>query len=83
MPRYYFHLTDGKQVVKSHEGLELPGNAAAREEAVRLARELKQETVSPGRKWDDWFVTIVDQHGKQVDSVPIAAVPEDPQLPLT
>jgi hypothetical protein len=83
MPRYYFHLTDGKQVIKTHEGLELPGNAAAREEAARLARQLKQDDVLPDRKWDDWFVTIVDQHGKRVDTVPIAAVPKEPPLPLT
>ena len=29
MPRYYFHLTDGKQVLNNHKGIDLPGNAAA------------------------------------------------------
>jgi hypothetical protein len=82
MPRYYFRLTDGQQVVKTHEGLDLPGNAAAREEAVRLARQLKQDKALQGRKWDDWFVTIVDQHGKEVDTVPIAAVPDEPLSPV-
>jgi hypothetical protein len=80
MPRYHFHLTDGTHVLKTHQGLELPGNAAAREEAVRLARELKNGTVLPGRKWDAWFVSIVDQHGHQVDTVPIGGVPEEPSL---
>ena len=42
MPRYYFHLTDGKQVLNNHKGIDLPGNAAAREDAVALARDLKQ-----------------------------------------
>jgi hypothetical protein len=32
MPRYYFHLTDGKETLKNPKGLDLPGNAAAREE---------------------------------------------------
>jgi hypothetical protein len=80
MPRYYFRLTDGEQVVNTHEGLELPGNAAAREEATMLARELKHDRALQGRKWDDWFVAVVDQHGKQVETVPIAAVPDDPPL---
>ena len=78
MPRYYFRLTDGEQVVKTQEGLELPGNAAAREEATRLARELKRDRALQGRKWDDWFVAVVDQHGKQIEAVPIAAVPDEP-----
>jgi hypothetical protein len=80
MPRYYFRLTDGEQVVKTPEGLDLPGNAAAREEAVKLARELKHDKTLQGRKWDDWFVAVVDQHGKQVETVPIAAVPDESPL---
>jgi hypothetical protein len=27
--RYYFHLTDGKQVLNNHKGIDLSGNAAA------------------------------------------------------
>jgi hypothetical protein len=29
MPRYYFHLTGGKQVLNNHKGIDLSGNAAA------------------------------------------------------
>jgi hypothetical protein len=75
MPRYYFHLTDGKEVLTNHKGLDLPGNAAAREEALVLARDLKQGKVMPGWNWDGWLVSIVDQHGHKVDSVPITAAP--------
>jgi hypothetical protein len=75
MPRYYFRLTKGSEVVKIPEGIDLPGNAAAREEAVALARDLKTGKIQPDRKWDGWIVTIVDQHGHPVDSVPIGAVP--------
>ncbi len=38
MPRYYFHLTDGKQVLNNHKGIDLPGNAAAREDAAAGTR---------------------------------------------
>jgi hypothetical protein len=41
MPRYFFHLTDGEQVLDNHKGIDLPGNAAARDDAVVLARDLK------------------------------------------
>ena len=37
MARYYFHLSDGKQVLNNHKGIDLPGNAAAREDALVLA----------------------------------------------
>jgi hypothetical protein len=46
MPRYYFHLTDGKQVLNNHKGID--GNAAAREDAVALARDLEHGVVMPG-----------------------------------
>jgi hypothetical protein len=82
MPRYHFHLTDGKEVVNPAKGLELPGNAAAREEALALARELKDGKVMPGRKWDGWFVEIKDDHGHRVDLVPVDLAPDEPS-PLT
>jgi len=33
--------------------------------------------VKLGRNWQGWFVTVVDQHGHQVDSVPIADMPDE------
>src|SRR3974377_1564655 len=69
MPRYYFHLSDGKQVLNNHKGIDLSGNAAAREDALALAPDLKTGAVMPGWDWSGWFVTIVDaacdQRGKE------------------
>lgn len=78
MPRYYFRLVKDNEVVKIPEGVDLPGNAAAREEAVALARDLQAGKLQPDRRWEGWLVTIVDQHGHTVDSVPIDLVPPDP-----
>ncbi len=72
MARFYFRLTDGNQVLNNHEGIDLPGRAAARENAVALARDLRLGAVMPGFQWGGWFVTVVDEHGHQVDQVPIA-----------
>jgi hypothetical protein len=72
MPRYYFHLTKGKQVLDNHQGVDLPGNAAALTDAVALARDLKQGVTMRGWDWTGWFVTIIDQHGRKVDEVPVA-----------
>jgi hypothetical protein len=52
MPRYYFHLTDGKQVLNNHKGIDLSGNAAARDDALALARDLKHGAVMPGVELD-------------------------------
>ena len=72
MPRYYFHLTDGAQILYNHKGIDLSGNAAARDDAVALARDLKHGVVMPGWNWVGWFVVILDQHGHKIDEVPIA-----------
>ena len=77
MPRYYFHLTDGKSVLDNHQGLELPGNAAARADAVALADDLRRGVKMPGWSWDGWFVAIIDQHGHKVDEVPIGDTLEE------
>jgi hypothetical protein len=74
MPRYYFNLSDGKQLLNNHKGVDLSGNAAAREDALVLARDLTHGAVMPGWDWDGWFVMIVDAHGHKVDEVPIAVV---------
>lgn len=72
MPRYYFHLTNGKQVLDNHKGINLPGDAAARNDAVELARGLKGGGVLPGWDWTGWFVAIIDEQRRKVDEVPIA-----------
>ena len=72
MPRYYFRLTDGQQTLNNHQGTDLPGPAAARENAVTLAQQLRGGAVMPGFNWGGWFVLVVDEHGKKVDEVPIA-----------
>ena len=64
MPSYYFHLTDGRQVLNNHKGIDLSGNAAAREDAVTLAHGLKHGAVMPGWDWADgsspsWMHTAI------------------------
>jgi hypothetical protein len=73
MPRYYFHLTDGDHELDDPDGLELPGAAAARAEAVLVAGDLKQR-LRP-RDWTGWVVSIRDEQGNQVESVPVIDPP--------
>ena len=78
MPPYSFRLTDGDEVLKNPKTLDLPGDATARAEALVLARNLKHGKEMPGRSWTGWFVSIVDQHGHEVEAIPIADVPDAP-----
>jgi hypothetical protein len=48
MPRYYFHLTDGRHVLDNHKGVDVSGNAAARDDALALARDLKHGALCRG-----------------------------------
>jgi len=72
MPRYYFHLTNGEQILNNHQGLDLPGDAAARDDALALARDLKHGAAMRGWNWDGWFVNIVNEQGNKIDELPIA-----------
>ncbi|MCC6888543.1 MAG: hypothetical protein IT536_08425 [Hyphomicrobiales bacterium] len=81
--RYFFRLTDGKQELNPHAGIELLGNAAAREEAVRFARGMMERGLPAGQKsWDGWFIRILDAHGHEIDTVPFDAVPDGPDVPV-
>ena len=71
MPCYYFKLTDGKQVVDTRAGLDLPGLAAARDEAARLARDLSEHQTLRDLTLSGWQVSIIDEGGNQLDAVPI------------
>jgi hypothetical protein len=73
--RYFFRLTDGTNELNPHEGIDLLGNAAAREEALKFARDIKTQRAAPGENWDGWFVRILDEHGKEIDTVPFDVVP--------
>ena len=73
--RYFFRLTDGINELNPHEGIDLLGNAAAREEALKFEREIKTQEAAPGKNWDGWFVRILDEHGKEIDTVPFDVVP--------
>jgi hypothetical protein len=74
MPRYYFHLTNGNQILKNHKGVDLAGDAAALEDARVLARDMKHGPLMKGWDWAGWFVKIVNTKGHTIDEVPIADV---------
>lgn len=72
MPRYYFRLTDGAKVLSNHKGVDLAGDAAARDDAIALAHHLRHSVAMQGWDWHGWFINVVDQRGHEIDKVAIS-----------
>jgi hypothetical protein len=49
MPRYHFHVREFGRLVIDPEGLNLPTVSAARDEAVKAAREIMSERLMRGK----------------------------------
>ena len=75
MPHYFFHLVEGERLFPDHKGEDLPNDEAARDEARRVAEELRAGGArgdgSPRR-----FV-VTDGYGRVVTEVPVLT-PEPP-----
>ena len=68
MPRYYFHLFNDEDTF-DREGMELPDEAAAHEQAVRSAKDMAAQGVADGRLVLGNRIEVVDEHGQTVDTV--------------
>ena len=78
MPRYFFHISDGR-FIRDDEGTVLPNVATARREAIRMAGTLLHD--EDDETWPDgrWDVTVTDGGGQTqfILSVRIRT-PDDP-----
>jgi hypothetical protein len=74
MRRFYFHLRAGDELVPDEEGIDLPDLSAARREAIEAARELLAEAIKDGRPEVPEAFVIADEEGREIDTVPLAAV---------
>jgi hypothetical protein len=61
MPRYFFNFHDGPRSCPDADGLELPDDAAAWEEARLMARDLRSEPTARA-----WTVQVTDGTGRRV-----------------
>lgn len=70
MPRFFFHLYD-ETVAFDQEGQELPSSAAAREEAIRVARQLACHEVMKGHLGLAHRIEVEDKDGVSVATVAV------------
>ena len=72
MPKYYFHIRDGRDH-PDREGTELPDDAVAKAEAVIFAGSMLKDI--GGKFWDgeDWLVIVVSDEGREVCTLKFSA----------
>jgi hypothetical protein len=68
MPRYFFHIQDGRYVV-DEEGADFSSIAAAEQEAIASARSILREAVWVGKLPLGERIDIADEQGRVLRSV--------------
>ncbi len=72
MPAYYFHCTDGYELVLDRRGRRVRSRRDAERVAYTVAGGLMQE--APGAvDWSRWLVSVQDHRGGQVAVIPFPA----------
>jgi len=65
MPRYYFHIVDGRKII-DNEGSELAGLKEARMEAIHLADSILRDEGDEFWNAEQWHMNVTDASGQSV-----------------
>ena len=65
MPRYFFHVIDGRAII-DHEGTEFPNLRTARAEAIRLAGAILRDEGDKFWNGEEWHMNVTDASGQSV-----------------
>ena len=65
MPRYFFHVIDGRDII-DNEGSELAGLKEARIEAIHLAGSILRDEGDEFWKGEEWHMNVTDASGLSV-----------------
>ena len=71
MPRFYFHIRDGRDQFDM-EGAELPDTETAHVEAIRLTGAILQEEARRVAVGERWTMDVTDETGRQVYQVDVS-----------
>nr|WP_202130668.1 hypothetical protein [Methylobacterium sp. 2A] len=62
VPRYFIDIHDGTNLVRDHEGFDVPDLTAARAQAVRIMTRIAQGLSDP-RERQDYVIAVRDAQG--------------------
>ena len=62
MPRYHFHIHDGR-AVRDEDGIELADAQVARRDAIRLAGQVLDDEAFRLPLGEDWMMEVTDETG--------------------
>jgi hypothetical protein len=65
MPRYFFHVMDGRNII-DHDGTELSGLREARAEAIRMAGAILRDEGDQFWNGTEWQMNVTDLSGQSV-----------------
>lgn len=71
MPLYFFHLSNGVEILPDDDGIELADVQAAHDEALTAARELTDADSGDRKRWGGWCIDVVDAVGAHLVKVDI------------
>jgi hypothetical protein len=78
MGRFFFHLVEGAKLLTDEEGADLRDALEARRLAISTARELLAEAIKHGKNKVPEAIVIADEHGRRIETVPLAVVLPEP-----
>ena len=76
MPRYFFHVIDGRDIIDS-EGTELADLRQARIEAIHLAGSILRDEGDKFWKGEEWHMNVTDASGLSVLKLRFSAEDQD------
>ncbi len=63
MPRFFFHIAQGTRVRPANEGLDLPDDDAAWQEAISACSELIADLDQGPKAGTEWQMDVTDETG--------------------
>src|ERR687893_1302226 len=76
MPRYFFHVIDGRDII-DNVGIELSGLKAARTEAIQLAGAILRDEGDAFWNGEEWQMNVTDLTGQSVLKLRFSADDQD------
>ncbi len=74
MPRYFFHIRDGWEVIPDEEGMEFPDRCLAEAEGYDSARDLAAAAESGNRGVAAYAVEVTDEAGSVLRRIKVEPV---------